>query len=144
MLTVLHGSSENRRFIGIAGLVGIVHAIGVLWIRSALGIYTPVFDLFILWTLPGLTLVGGFATYTLLVPRLYTPTVGITTIFAWATVRQWQYVLSLGNTVWGTAPQPLYFYITLWPLPLVVGVLLARLELAGRSRLFERNSSTLE
>ncbi|MFC6990655.1 hypothetical protein ACFQH3_01940 [Haladaptatus sp. GCM10025707] len=137
-------SVATRKPMQIAVVAGLAHAVVVLWGRSALGIYTPVFDLFFPWAFIGLTLVGGVVTYSILEMRLYSPAIGVGVLLGWAVLSQWYYLRGLDGAVWATAPQPLYFYITLWPLPLLVCFLLARLERIGRDRLRMRRDSTVD
>ncbi|MFB6135469.1 MAG: hypothetical protein ABEJ04_01795 [Halobacteriaceae archaeon] len=123
----------DARTVGIASLVGVLHAVVVLWIRSVLGVTSmPVFDPFTLWAFVGLTLTGAVVTYLFLAFRLFAPVLGVGVSLGVVVFGQWQYVTSLDGLAWTTATQPLYFYATLWPLPLAVGLGLAGVEWGGR------------
>lgn len=126
----------DGRSLRVAGLVGVGHAVMVLWIRSAISVIaTPVFDLYVVWAVIGLTLVGAFVTYVFLVGRYITPALGVAVFLGWLIVRQWQYVASLNGLAFSTVPQPLFYYTTFWPLPLLIGLGLSVLEWGGRKLL---------
>ena len=120
-----------------------VHAVVVLWIRSALSIIsTPLFDPYVVWAFVGLTLVGAYATYVFLACRFIAPALGVGVFFGWGVVRQWQYKAAFEGLA-SVSLEPLSFYITLWPLPLLLALTLTVLEWGGR-KLREIQTPTAE
>ena len=127
----------------IAGLVGMLHAGIVLWLRSMFSVLsTPMFDPYVLWAFIGLTLVGTVATYVVLVHRLIAPLLGLGAFLGWILYQQRQYVESLNGNAWATI-EPLSYYSTYWPLPLGIVLLLAALEWGGR-KLVSGTDTTVE
>lgn len=129
------GSGLDRRSLRVAGLVGVGHAVVVLWIRSALSVITtPLFDPYVVWAFIGLTLVGAYVTYVFFAHRFVAPVLGVGVFLGWSIFRQVQYVGSLDGLAWASL-EPLSFYITFWPLPLLIGLALTVLEWGGRKLL---------
>lgn len=125
-------SGLDRRSLRMAGLVGMGHAVVVLWVRSALSIIaTPLLDPYVVWAFIGLTLVGTYVTYAFQVHRFVTPALGVGVFLGWSIYRQWQYAAAYEGLAW-VGFEPLSFYITLWPLPLLIGITLTVLEWGGR------------
>lgn len=125
----------DRGAVRRAVVVGFLHALVVLGIRSMLSVLpTPIFDLYLAWAVPGLTLVGGVAAYAFYRYRLVTPPLGLAIGFGWVLVRQADYRRTLGELAWTTI-EPLSFYTTYWPLPLLLVLALAALEWFARNAL---------
>lgn len=61
----------------------------------------------------------------------------------WLIIWQWQYVASLNGLAFSTVPQPLFYYTTVWPLPLLIGLALTVLEW-GRRNLLTTQTPTPE
>lgn len=107
----------------------------VLWVRSALSIIaTPLFDPYVVWAFMGLTLVGAYVTYVFLERRFVAPALGVGVFLGWSIVRQWQYAASFDGLA-SVSLEPLSFYVTFWPLPLLLGLALTVLEWGGRKLL---------
>lgn len=125
-------SRLDWRSLRVAGLVGVGHAVVMLWIRSALSIIaTPLFDPYVVWAFIGLSFIGVFVTYVFLLRRFVAPALGVGVFLGLTVVRQWQYKASFDGVA-SVSLEPLSFYITLWPLPLLLALTLTVLEWGGR------------
>lgn len=70
------------------------------------------------------------------------PRAGCRGCLGWSIVRQQQYAASLDGLAW-ISLEPISFYTTLWPLPLLVALVLTVLEWGGR-KLHPTQSRTVE